>query len=54
MPTKQVVHLKVGKYDTGRDKILCNRFIKKETVLTTTNDKERVTCGLCIMSIKGL
>ena len=47
-----VIHLKTGAYYFGRDKILCNRFIKNGKP-NTTNEKEKVTCGLCLRIMNG-
>lgn len=47
-----VIHFKTGVYETGHDKILCNRFVKNESKIATSEDKDKVTCGLCLISLR--
>lgn len=34
--------------------LLCGRHHRLDTVMRTTEDETKVTCGLCILSLKGL
>lgn len=49
-----VVHFKVEKEYSCFPNILCNRYTLPTTILQTTTDKTKVTCGLCYLSLKGV
>lgn len=49
-----VIHFKTVSGYESVPTLLCNRWHKRDTIMRFTEDKTKVTCGLCIMSLKGI